>query len=99
MLLGAGGQPPKPLVALLQIGGVEPQIRPFAFQRPVEKRADALIDFFSEFGNLRFGPPDQVLAFSIRVTPDSPLKGASQVSRVAPRERAVAKMIPSAVAS
>jgi hypothetical protein len=31
---------------LLQIGGVEPQIWPFAFQRPVEKRADALKVFW-----------------------------------------------------
>ena len=42
---------------------------------------------------------DQVMIFSIRVTPGNPAKCTSQVSKVAPRCRAVAKMMASAVAS
>ncbi len=41
----------------------------------------------------------QALIFSIRVTPGRSLKWASQVRSVAPRDRAVANMIASAVAS
>jgi hypothetical protein len=35
-------------VTHLQISGVEPQIRPFAVERPVEKGVDALVDVLTE---------------------------------------------------
>src|SRR5437763_12232623 len=34
-------------LALLQVSGVEPQIRPLAGERPVEKRMHALVDIFA----------------------------------------------------
>jgi hypothetical protein len=45
--------------ALLQVGGVEPQIRPLAGERPVEKGMDALVNLFAELGNLRLADPRQ----------------------------------------
>ena len=48
-------------LALLQVSGVEPQIRPLAGERPVEKGMDALVDLprlregrlLAQLGNLR----------------------------------------------
>src|SRR5215472_6816523 len=40
-------------LALLQVGGVEPQIRPLATERPVEEGVHALVDLLAELGNLR----------------------------------------------
>jgi len=41
-------------VADLEIGRVEPQIRPFAVDRPVEERVDPIINILTELGNLAF---------------------------------------------
>ncbi len=39
-------------VADVEIGGVKPQIRPLAVDRPVEEGVDPLINVFTELGNL-----------------------------------------------
>jgi site-specific DNA recombinase len=41
-------------LAHLQGGGVEPEIRPFPRDRPVEKAADALVDLLAQLGDLAF---------------------------------------------
>jgi hypothetical protein len=46
-------------LTLPQIGGVEPQIRPFAGERPVEEGVDALVDLLAELGNLRLADARQ----------------------------------------
>src|SRR5262249_13659265 len=46
-------------LTLLQVGGVEPQIRPLADQRPVEKAVNALVDLLAELGNLRLANAGQ----------------------------------------
>src|SRR6202030_3429312 len=46
-------------LALLQVGGVEPQIRPLAGERAVEEGMDALVDLLTELGNLRLADPRQ----------------------------------------
>src|SRR5205814_299832 len=46
-------------LALLQVGGVEPQIRPLAGERPVEEGMNTLIDFLAQLGNLRLADPGQ----------------------------------------
>src|SRR5882762_7354363 len=46
-------------LALLQVGGVEPQIRPLAGERPVEERMPALVDLLAQLGNLRLADPRQ----------------------------------------
>jgi hypothetical protein len=38
----------RPPSRLLQVGGVEPQIRPLADQRPVEEGVHALVDLLAE---------------------------------------------------
>jgi hypothetical protein len=44
-------------LALLQVGGVEPQIRPLAGERSVEEGVHALVDFLAQLGNLRLADP------------------------------------------
>jgi hypothetical protein len=44
-------------LALLQVSGVEPQIRPLAGERSVEESMDAFVDLFTELGNLRLADP------------------------------------------
>ena len=44
-------------LALLQVSGVEPEIRPLAGERPVEKRMHALVDLFAQLGDLRLADP------------------------------------------
>jgi hypothetical protein len=39
-------------IAHLQVGGVQPEIRPLALDRPVKEGVDPLIDVFAELGNL-----------------------------------------------
>src|SRR5215472_10650085 len=46
-------------LALLQIGGVEPQIRPLAGERPVEEGVHPLVDLLAELGNLRLADPGE----------------------------------------
>ena len=46
-------------LALLQVGGVEPQIRPLAGQWPIEKSMHPLVDLFAPLGNLRLADPRQ----------------------------------------
>jgi hypothetical protein len=46
-------------LALLQVGGVEPQIWPLAGERPVEEGMHALVDLLAQLGNLRFADPGQ----------------------------------------
>ena len=46
-------------LALLQVGGVEPQIRPLAGQWPIEKSMHPLVDLFAQLGNLRLADPRQ----------------------------------------
>src|ERR1700720_915169 len=46
-------------LALLQVGSVEPQIRPLAGERPVEERMHALVDLLAKLGNLRLADPRQ----------------------------------------
>jgi hypothetical protein len=46
-------------LALLQVSGVEPQIRPFAGERPIEKGMHALVDLFAQLGDLRLADPRQ----------------------------------------
>src|SRR6202022_338479 len=46
-------------LALLQVGGVEPQIRPLAGERAVEEGIDTLVDVLAELGNLRLADPRQ----------------------------------------
>ena len=41
-------------LAHLQISGVEPQIRPIAFQRPIEEAVDLVVDLAAEAGDLAF---------------------------------------------
>ena len=45
--------------ALLQVSGVEPQIRPLAGERPVEEGMHALVDLFAQLGDLRLADPRQ----------------------------------------
>jgi hypothetical protein len=40
-------------LALPQVGGVEPKIRPLAGKRAVEEGVDALVDLFAQLGDLR----------------------------------------------
>src|SRR5215472_5994821 len=44
-------------LALLQVGGVEPQIRPLAGERPVEEGMDTLVDLLAQLGDLRLADP------------------------------------------
>ena len=46
-------------LALLQVSGVEPQIRPLAGERPIGEGMDALVDLLTELGNLRLADPRQ----------------------------------------
>src|SRR5438477_12989969 len=46
-------------LTLLQVGGVEPQIRPLAGERAVEKRVHPLVDLLTQLGNLRLADPGQ----------------------------------------
>ena len=46
-------------LALLQVSGVKPQIRPFAGERPIEKGIHALVDVFAQLGDLRLADPRQ----------------------------------------
>jgi hypothetical protein len=46
-------------IALLQVGGIEPQIRPLATERPVEEGMHPLVDVFAQLGNLRFADAGQ----------------------------------------
>src|SRR5436190_21164015 len=46
-------------LALLQVGGIEPQIWPLAAERPVEKSMHALVNVFAQLGDLRFADPRQ----------------------------------------
>jgi hypothetical protein len=43
-------------------GGVEPQRRPFAGERPVEEGVHALVDLPAQLGDLRFAHPDSPIA-------------------------------------
>ena len=42
-------------LALLQIGGVQPHVRPVALQRPLQEGADPLVDVLAQLGDLRLG--------------------------------------------
>src|SRR6202047_1498814 len=44
-------------LALLQVGGIEPQIRPLACERPVEEGMHALVDLLAQLRNLRLADP------------------------------------------
>src|SRR5690242_20048542 len=46
-------------LALLQVGGIEPQIRPFTGERAVEEGMHALVDVFAQLGNLRLADAGQ----------------------------------------
>src|SRR6266571_3083804 len=46
-------------LALLQVSGVEPQIRPLAGEPAVEEGMDALVDVLAQLGNLRLADPRQ----------------------------------------
>src|SRR5690606_39365117 len=46
-----------PALAHLQIGGVEPEIRPVAGERALEEGVHALVDVLAELGNGGFGNP------------------------------------------
>ena len=46
-------------LALLQVGRVQPQIRPLAGERPVEERMHALVDLLAQLGDLRLADPRQ----------------------------------------
>src|SRR5256714_14190023 len=46
-------------LTLLQVSSVEPQIRPLAGERAVEKRMHALVDLLTQLGNLRLADPGQ----------------------------------------
>src|SRR5246500_2701328 len=54
-----GARDDAPPLALLQVGGVEPQIRPLAGERAVEEGMDTLVDLLTELGNLRLADPRQ----------------------------------------
>ena len=49
-------------VADLEIGGVEPEIRPFAVDRPVEEGVDPLVDVLAQLGDLALEMPDSPIA-------------------------------------
>jgi hypothetical protein len=53
---GSDGDDPAAL-ADLEVGGVEPEIRPLALQRPLEERADPLIDLLAELGDRALADP------------------------------------------
>jgi hypothetical protein len=40
-------------LALLEVGGVEPEIGPLALQRPIEEGVDTLVDVLAQLGDLR----------------------------------------------
>ena len=42
-----------PALALLEIGGVQPEIGPFAFQGPLQEGLHPLVDVLAELGDLR----------------------------------------------
>ena len=44
-------------LALLQVGGVEPQIRPLTSERSVEEGMHPLVDLLAQLGNLRLADP------------------------------------------
>src|SRR5215472_9882990 len=46
-------------LALLQIGGIEPQIRPLSGQRAIEKGMHAFVDLLAQLGDLRLADPRQ----------------------------------------
>jgi hypothetical protein len=67
---------PAPL-ALLQVSGVEPQIRPLEGERPVEERIHALVDLFAQLGSGNSGlVPPAVLKTGADYTTVSPFHGA-----------------------
>src|SRR5207302_278834 len=41
-------------VAHFEVGGIEPEIRPFAVERPVEEGVDPLVDILAQLGDLAF---------------------------------------------
>src|SRR5499427_122054 len=46
-------------LTLLQVGGIEPQIRPLAGERAIEKGMHAFVDLLAQFGDLRLADPRQ----------------------------------------
>ena len=50
-LLGQNSIAEPPLFALFEVGGVEPQIRPFAFQWPVKEGVHPFIDVLAQLAN------------------------------------------------
>ena len=44
-------------LAHFDVGGVDPQVRPVTFERPVQERVDALIDLFAQPRYLALGDP------------------------------------------
>jgi hypothetical protein len=48
-----------PAFALLQIGRVQPQIRPLAAKRTVEERMNPFVDVLAQLGDLRLADPRQ----------------------------------------
>jgi hypothetical protein len=40
-------------LSLLEVGRIQPEIGPFAFQGPLQEGADPLVDVLAEFGDLR----------------------------------------------
>ena len=45
------------VLANLQIGGVDPEIRPVAFKRPIEEGLHLAVDFLAEPADLALGDP------------------------------------------
>jgi hypothetical protein len=52
-----------PAASHFEIGGINPEIGPFTFERPVEKRLYALVDFRTQPGNLALGDAGQTHRF------------------------------------
>jgi hypothetical protein len=46
-------------LALLQVGGVQPEIRPLTDQRTIEERADALVDVLAQLADRALADPRQ----------------------------------------
>jgi hypothetical protein len=66
-------------LALLQVGGIEPQIWPLAAERPGEKSMHALVDVFAQLGDLRFAQraePGIQGPVAMAVAPGGPLTTA-----------------------
>jgi hypothetical protein len=43
----------------LQVGGIEPEIGPVAFQRPLQEGANPLVDLLAQLGDLALADPAQ----------------------------------------